>query len=159
MILDYVTASGSVDEVLSTSGEFLENGKPSTRDLTIQWSMIYEGLLNSVQSEGAEHSKGNIGPHRPTDSGDEWSMTDQSSDSRSFNATRALDAPPVTTWPATVAYEKVLNFSGAMLPVRDEHDIRIVNDVRNGTGGFIDEPSEVGEWPDYKSTTPPEKSI
>ena len=85
-------------------------------------------------------------------------MTDQNTDSRCFSATRALDAPPVTTWSAKEAYEKVLKYSGAMLPIRDEHDIRVVNDVRNGTGGFIDEPSEVGGWPDYMSTTPPNDS-
>lgn len=258
VVLDHVTASWSVDEVLSTSGEFLKNGKPSTRDVTIQWSMIYEGLYDSLQSEGAEHSKGmligtlgggdintsihhnlfahnnkrnayfqtgtrvdfvnnviynwgeracraadnanhdnktflnlvcnyfkpgpnttndlemtfnksirgdmkgyvhgNIGPRRPSESDDEWAMTDQSTDSRCFSATRPLDAPPVTTWSAKEAYEKVLKYAGAMLPVRDAHDIRVVNDVRNGTGRFIDDPGEVGGWPAYKSARPPTDS-
>jgi pectate lyase len=257
VILDHVTASWSIDEVISTSGEPLGNREPSTRDVTIQWFMIYEGLSNSVHSEG-EHSKGmligalgggdintsvhhnlfahyrnrnaysqtgtrvdfvnnviydwgnrafraadnsqenletflnivgnyfkpgpsitndleititktiiedikvyvrgNIGPHRPTDSGDEWSMTDRDSNCPCASATRALDAPVVTTWPAAVAYKKVLNYAGAMLPVRDVHDTRVANDVRNGTGCIIDDPNEVGGWPAYNSTKPPTDS-
>jgi len=42
----------------------------------------------------------------------------------------------------------VLANAGATLPARDAVDARIVADVRNGTGGLIDDPAEVGGWPD-----------
>lgn len=44
----------------------------------------------------------------------------------------------VTMQPATAAYTLVLNKAGATLPARDTLDARIVKDVMNGTGGFID---------------------
>ncbi len=38
---------------------------------------------------------------------------------------------------------------------RDRVDERIVNDVRNGTGRIIDDPSEVGGWPELAAGTAP----
>ncbi|GEM_PF-3009546 len=46
------------------------------------------------------------------------------------------------------AYNNVLANAGATLPKRDVVDARIVADVQNGTGGIIDDPSDVGGWPD-----------
>lgn len=46
------------------------------------------------------------------------------------------------------AYTYVLKNAGATLPARDAVDTRIVNDVINGTGGLIDDPSEIGGWPE-----------
>jgi hypothetical protein len=37
-------------------------------------------------------------------------------------------------------------------------DTRIVNDVRNGTGSLIDDPSDVGGYPDLAKGTPPRDS-
>lgn len=49
---------------------------------------------------------------------------------------------------AAGALVDVLANAGATLPRRDVVDARIVDDVRNGTGGLIDDPAEVGGWPD-----------
>ena len=57
---------------------------------------------------------------------------------------------------AQAAYAAVLNFAGALSPVRDAVDQRIVEDVRNGTGGIIDSQSQVGGWPDYQSGSYPQ---
>ena len=61
-----------------------------------------------------------------------------------------------------MAYEKVLKFAGASFK-RDIVDERIVNEVKTGTStfkgslsgnaGLIDSQSDVGGWPEYKSTT------
>lgn len=58
------------------------------------------------------------------------------------------------------AYEKVLAIGGSSL-VRDSHDIRIVENVKNGTytfkgsagsmNGLIDSQSDVGGWQEYKT--------
>lgn len=56
--------------------------------------------------------------------------------------------PPLTTRSALDAKAYVLANAGATLPARDAVDTRIINDVINGTGGLIDDPSEVGGWPE-----------
>ncbi|MFC6998923.1 pectate lyase [Rufibacter roseus] len=65
---------------------------------------------------------------------------------------------------AEQAYEKVLAFSGASLK-RDAVDLRIVENVKNrsftapgsrgSTNGLIDSQSDVGGWPELKSTAAP----
>lgn len=51
------------------------------------------------------------------------------------------------------AYQTVLNGVGATLPKRDSVDLRIVDDVVERKGSFIDSQSEVGGWPVYLSGT------
>ena len=68
----------------------------------------------------------------------------------------------VTTHTALVAYDRVLAYGGANL-VRDAVDKRIVDNVKNktysfegsngGTKGAIDSQTDVGGWPELKSTT------
>jgi len=48
---------------------------------------------------------------------------------------------------AETAYERALNEAGAILPRRSAQDARLINDIRNGTGGMINSPSEVGGYP------------
>lgn len=70
----------------------------------------------------------------------------------------------VTTHTAQVAYEKVLEYGGASL-VRDPVDVRIMENVRNGTysfegsngstKGIIDSQVDVGGWPELKTTAAP----
>lgn len=66
-------------------------------------------------------------------------------------AVTKADAPfpvaPVKTEAADVAFAKVLQEAGASLPKRDAVDMRIIEDVRNGTGGIINSQDEVGGWP------------
>lgn len=67
----------------------------------------------------------------------------------------------VKTHTAADAYERVLNYTGASLK-RDAVDLRIIQNVRNGsfsapgsngsTNGIIDTQSDVGGWPELKST-------
>ncbi len=51
--------------------------------------------------------------------------------------------------------QDILGQVGATLPKRDPIDTRIVNDVRNGTGGIINSQHDVGGWPDYAVGLPP----
>src|SRR5581483_1489580 len=64
-------------------------------------------------------------------------------------------APGVHTVSAEEAYKLVLAGAGATVPVRDAVDARIVADVRNGTGGFVNSQKQVGGWPEYKSAPAP----
>lgn len=54
---------------------------------------------------------------------------------------------------AGVARERVLSLSGAIRPRRDPVDQRVVRQVRQGAGGIINVPAEVGGWPTLKTET------
>jgi pectate lyase len=64
-------------------------------------------------------------------------------------------APFVATTLAERAYADVLEGAGAVLPRRDAVDERILAEVRERDGEVIDDPSEVGGWPQLASGTPP----
>lgn len=55
---------------------------------------------------------------------------------------------------AEAAFETVLAKAGCALH-RDAIDIRIVNEVRNGSGKLVNSPDEAGGYPDLKSGTTP----
>jgi hypothetical protein len=75
--------------------------------------------------------------------------------------TKAYECTPIKTQTAEVAYEKVLAVAGASVK-RDAVDTRITNEVKTGVStykgkqtqlpGLIDSQSDVGGWPEYKST-------
>ena len=60
-----------------------------------------------------------------------------------------LETAPVATHSASQAYDLVLRYAGATLPVRDVIDDRIVQETRDGSGQIIDSPRDVGGWPEY----------
>jgi len=73
----------------------------------------------------------------------------------------AIVGEAITSQTAEQAYQSVLNFAGASLK-RDAVDSRIVNEVKTGTvtykgsktgkNGIIDSQSDVGAWPELKSS-------
>jgi hypothetical protein len=70
-----------------------------------------------------------------------------------------------TTETALVAYDSVLKYAGCVIPVRDTLDERIINNVKNRTGHFIDVQGNyphgtayaqtVNAWPTLNATTAP----
>jgi hypothetical protein len=109
----------------------------------------------------------NIGPRRPSPSSPETDAiycrehdeavpnSGVDCDPARFATTIAFAAPHVTTWSATSAYDEVLENAGATLPLRDAVDRRVIDEVRNGNGGTVMDPAEVGGWPWMESATPP----
>lgn len=104
---------------------------------------------------------GNIGPHRLDDSQPEIDIVDPAA--RPYVVSVRNPAAPITTTSALEAYRQVLAGAGAALGLdcagtfysrRDAIDTRIVNDVINGTGKIIDDPSEVGGWLTIPPATP-----
>ncbi len=64
---------------------------------------------------------------------------------------------------AEEAFQSVLDHVGCSLPKRDKVDADIIDDVIHGTAkygdkGIIDSPSDVGGWPELKSTKAPADS-
>jgi hypothetical protein len=58
IILDHVSASWSVDETLSVSGNYAEPGE-GWYDVTVQWSIIADSLTRSLHAKG-EHGYGSL---------------------------------------------------------------------------------------------------
>jgi len=96
---------------------------------------------------------GNIGPQRLDAAQAEIDIVDP--DARPYIVSIRNPAVLVITTSALEAYDDVLKMAGASMGLscdgvfflrRDAIDARIVADVINGTGGIIDDPSEVGGW-------------
>jgi hypothetical protein len=89
---------------------------------------------------------------------DEWKIvgnwsTQASTEKQSLTPFSAPDLPVLS---APEAYKEVLKEVGATQPGRDAVDKRIINNVKNGTGRIIDDPSEVGGWPNLAKGKPPD---
>ncbi len=63
--------------------------------------------------------------------------------------------PPVDTQAAPEALNSVLEKAGADWPKRDAIDMRLVREVREGTGKVVKYEREAGEWPAYAAGEPP----
>ena len=74
---------------------------------------------------------------------------------RAYKLSEQIPVAPVATDDAETAYQRVLADAGATVPKRDEVDIRIINDVINGTGRIINDEDEVGGWPKLSSLPAP----
>ena len=68
---------------------------------------------------------------------------------------QAVEASGITTHPATEAYDLVLDNAGAIAPMRDAVDKRVIQSVRDNTGSIIDSQDDVGGWPTYARGTAP----
>jgi hypothetical protein len=90
--------------------------------------------------------------------GDPWTLVTfknfSHNDLRAYRQSRPIPVPPVETDDAITAYERVLAEVGATLPKQDAVDVRILNEVIDGTGRIINDEDEVGGWPELKYTEP-----
>ncbi len=72
---------------------------------------------------------------------------------------RPVQFAPVLTDTPELAYKKVLDQAGAVLPKRDSHDQRIIREVRSGQAtfgdGIVSTQSDVGGWPVLNSAPAP----
>jgi len=78
--------------------------------------------------------------------GKDWSKKEL----RKYKRSRPFPSGPFQTQSPLEAYQSVLQGAGASL-TRDEVDVRVVKDVKNGTGSLIDHENEVGGWPEYRT--------
>jgi hypothetical protein len=98
----------------------------------------------------------NIGPGRLTDTGDDWLVVQDYTGSSIYRTnTPSFTLSGVTEDAVTNVKTLVLAGAGSTVPTRDSVDVRIVNDVNNGTGHFINSPSDVGGWPTIAGGTAP----
>ncbi len=145
-------------EWINWVGNYHKKGPDSTEDTDLKVIPADDGKF----SGGAKvYVSGNIGPSRPSTSQPESNWVDP--ESRQFIVSTAAPAPAVTTTDAVTAYNAVLANAGnskglacdgSWVDRRDSIDTRVVNDVQNGTGHIIDDPSQVGGWITPASGTP-----
>ncbi len=96
---------------------------------------------------------------------DNWAGGVQGKFSNAGRTDSPHPAAPVTTHTAEQAYELVLANAGAILPVREAVDARVIEEVKTGAAtygghwgaslGIIDSQTQVGGWPILHSTPTP----
>jgi pectate lyase len=140
-----------VHERFNWVGNYIKRGPSSTDE-------YHELNLHPMTGAGwTVYADGNIGPFRSRNSEpDEDSFGPL--DREYVVSEPAFRAPHVTTTSAKRALSRVLAKAGATRPSRDAVDRRIVDDVRDGTGSLIDDPRDVGGYPDLARGTPPRDS-
>jgi hypothetical protein len=150
---------------------------PSTRDGAADYGKWYiaGNVVEGNATVTANNWNGGVQPN-------DWNIGEQPHGDDSFSAGLKLNQP----WPsmainqqtAEEAYSSVLINAGATLPKRDALDTRIIDEVRLGyatfegptyktknamsdkskISGIIDSQTDVGGWPELKSTTAPTDS-
>ena len=130
-------------------GNYFKKG-PDSRDLCFQISDCWKNSQVFVS--------GNIGPGRPANTGNEWGLVRNDVINRIKVYNRLIDPSMITIQPVTEAYDLVLKNAGANIPRYDDVDVRIINDVKNGTGHIIDSQDDVNGWPVLDKGVPPADS-
>ncbi|MCZ6594989.1 MAG: hypothetical protein O6943_08750 [Bacteroidetes bacterium] len=109
-------------------------------------------ILPTWAATGQLYVRDNIGPGRPTNSGDDWLAVDGPESHRLFEPVVPLSNVQIDD--VDNVFDLVLANAGAVVPHRDAVDERIVQDVRLGSGTLIDSQDEVGGWPILNPGTP-----
>jgi len=122
--------------------------------------------VDLITGSGAEiFVQGNITPQRNKDNMAEALAVKPAS--RPWIVSDRHDAPLVTTISAFEAFNQVLVDVGANIGLDDQGnkywrqdavDERIISNVRNGTGKIINDPSQVGGWPELAAGIPSKDS-
>lgn len=81
---------------------------------------------------------------------DNWKGTAFYFDRERIAAAEPFPAPSIANDTATLAFQRVLAYAGAILPRRDAVDERIVREVRLVGGRIIQSVAEAGGWPDFR---------
>ncbi len=131
---------------------------------------VRDRIFLQKDPRGKMFADGNYMAGFPEISANNWAGgIDFAEDGEATEATLRVNEPyvvaPVITHTAEEAFEHVLRHAGPSL-ARDAVDARIIDEIRNGTAqfgasyggggkGIIDSQTDVGGWPELKSTKPP----
>jgi hypothetical protein len=118
---------------------------------------IAEPSARSSDDKGSWYVADNYVDGYPAVTADNWQGIDGSN---YVKLDEPWEAMPIKQQTPEDAYQAVLTHAGCSLPNRDAVDARIIEEVRNGTArygnnGIITRPSDVGGWPELKSTPAP----
>ncbi len=147
VIYDWVSAAGYTSDdkaMLNYVGNVLKPRPPAAKTL---WAFRVGGPATKM------YVADNLVIGAAT-SDDPWAIIDHATaDTR---LAEPLKLAAVRTVPAAELIDLMLPTVGASLPKRDEVDLRVIDNVKNGTGRIIDSQKDVGGWPIYTSGQPPE---
>ncbi len=99
----------------------------------------------------------NIGPGREINEGDDWLAVGGGSESlhRSTEPVPTFLPSEISHHSVDETLDVVLDNVGATAPHRDPVDLRLIQEVRSGTGRVINSQEDVGGWPFMDSGTAP----
>ncbi|MDD6494732.1 MAG: pectate lyase [Bacteroidales bacterium] len=169
--------------VINIVGNYYKPG-PATLDGDLAFRIAAPSHRTSPADDfGQWYVAGNHIEGHPAATEDNWTYGVQVRNAdikQSMRMDEPWQAMPINMETPHAAYISVLEKAGCSRPKRDEADMRIINDVRNGTAacegtaykrnnaarvkdssiplGIIDTQNDVGGWPTLKSTTPPDDS-
>ena len=169
--------------VINIVGNYYKPG-PATLAGDLAFRIVNPSYRRSPSDDfGQWHVDGNHIEGYPTATKDNWTYGVQINDEgikQMMHMNEPWQAMPINEERPEAAYLSVLEKAGCSLPRRDEVDMRIINDVRNGTAtcegktykqnyaakvndssttlGIIDSPNDAGGWPVLMSTPPPADS-
>ena len=93
----------------------------------------------------------NLGPNIDEYTQDNWSLVkdDETQDvvTQDVRVSQPIPAPQVETYDPARAYNVVLSDAGAILPIRDPVDRKVVADIHNRKGEIIHHRAGIFEWP------------
>lgn len=137
---------GDGNQKINIINNYYKEGPSSRNDRKKGYEVFY---YSNTGRHPQVYVKGNLGFHRPSEHQPESLVVRE--DSRWMMVESRFPAPQINTDSAVETFNLVLANVGAVVPKRDAVDQRIVNDVINGTGKIIDDPAEVGGWPELAS--------
>ena len=154
VIYDWGQAATGLSNCLSNTPSFsnvIGNHYGAGSSTTTDWSI----QIGDCWVDGKVFVQGQIGPLRPTDTGDDWLLVYNKAGDQVRSDVPAVDSTGITSQGVDDAYDLVLTHAGAIVPARDPVDERIIQSVRDGTGSVINSQSDVGGWPTLADGTPP----
>lgn len=152
---------------------------PATQPGEVSYRIASPSSRNGTDDYGQWYIAENVVEGNASVSDDNWNGGVQPQGGAAFIEGIKLDQPwpsmPIAQQTAVEAYASVLRLAGTTLPKRDAVDLRIVDEVRNGSAryegasykqehaisdqskmsGIIDSQTDVGGWPELKSSAPP----
>jgi len=152
---------------------------PATKPGEVSYRIASPSSRNEAADYGKWYVADNVVYGNATVTANNWNSGVQPQGGSSYIAGLKLDQPwpsmAITQQTAEEAYYSVLDNVGATLPKRDTVDARIVDETRNGYAtyegltykqnnpvpdkskncGIIDSQTDIGGWPELKSTTAP----
>jgi len=107
-----------------------------------------------VHPDSKVYTLDNLGTRRPTGTEDEWDIFYNSPETY-YSSTEVFTPSGVNVHDASDNYDLVLDGVGATAPTRDSVDIRVIAEIRNGTGSVVDSQDDLGGWPNLATGTYP----
>ncbi|WP_341293032.1 T9SS type A sorting domain-containing protein [Catalinimonas locisalis] len=114
-------------------------------------------LLRDTVSTPKLFIEGNVGINQKSPPLNNWVLV-RNLDNRIPNSKMRLNEevphPNITTYSAIEAYSFVLNNAGAILPIRDAVDRKVIYDMENRKGSLVNSKNHLLEWPTLREGIP-----